>query len=538
MAKCTVIGSGPSGVHFALTALQNGHTVEMIDVGIESPEPVNPSDTFNQLKSNLDDPASYFLGSQNQGVLLPGKQEEFYGIPPSKAYALEGIPQHEVDTHDFDPMYSFARGGLAQMWTGGSYPFNNDELAPYPFNYNDIAPSYKRVAERIGINGLNDDLASIVPMHDNIQSPLKFDHHSALLMSRYENNREYFQKKLGCHMGRARQAVLSKDLGSRKACQYLGRCLWGCPTGSIYTPTATLKECMQYPTFTYQPDRYVTHFEYNDKDHIETVVTESTKDGQIEKVPVDRLILAGGTLGTSKIVLQSVYRKTGEVIKLQGLMDNRQILVPFLNLRMIGRPYEANTYQYNQLAMELENESPEETIHCLVTTLKTAMIHPVLEKFPLDLRTSLFLYRYIHAALGVVNVNFHDTRREGSYLTLDVRSNNKNPKLVIQYTPPEEEPDRIATMLKRIKKILWRLGCVVPPGMVFTRPMGASVHYAGTLPMVKNKEPWTVSEDCVSHDFDNLTIADGSSFPSLPAKNITFTLMANATRVAGNIGKA
>ena len=42
----------------------------------------------------------------------------------------------------------------------------------------------------------------------------------------------------------------------------------------------------------------------------------------------------------------------------------------------------------------------------------------------------------------------------------------------------------------------------------------------------------TSSKYCQSHDFDNLYIVDGTTFPFLPAKNITFTLMANAIRVA------
>ena len=35
-----------------------------------------------------------------------------------------------------------------------------------------------------------------------------------------------------------------------------------------------------------------------------------------------------------------------------------------------------------------------------------------------------------------------------------------------------------------------------------------------------------------SRDFENLYLADGITFPSLPAKNLTFSLMANAARVA------
>ena len=64
------------------------------------------------------------------------------------------------------------------------------------------------------------------------------------------------------------------------------------------------------------------------------------------------------------------------------------------------------------------------------------------------------------------------------------------------------------------------------------RPMGASVHYAGTLPMSKDAAPFTTTEFCQSRDLDNLFVVDGATFPFLPAKNITFTLMANAVRVA------
>jgi choline dehydrogenase-like flavoprotein len=65
--------------------------------------------------------------------------------------------------------------------------------------------------------------------------------------------------------------------------------------------------------------------------------------------------------------------------------------------------------------------------------------------------------------------------------------------------------------------------------------MGASVHYAGTLPMSVEDKPFTVTPGCRSRDVENLFVVDGSTFPFLPAKNITFSLMANAVRVAEEI---
>ena len=62
--------------------------------------------------------------------------------------------------------------------------------------------------------------------------------------------------------------------------------------------------------------------------------------------------------------------------------------------------------------------------------------------------------------------------------------------------------------------------------------MGASVHYAGLLPMSRQAGDQTTSPFCQSHDFENLFLVDGTTLPFLPAKNLTFTLMANAARVA------
>jgi choline dehydrogenase-like flavoprotein len=66
---------------------------------------------------------------------------------------------------------------------------------------------------------------------------------------------------------------------------------------------------------------------------------------------------------------------------------------------------------------------------------------------------------------------------------------------------------------------------------------GSSVHYGGTVPMQRAPGSFTCTPDCRSHDFRNLFFADGATFPFLPAKNLTFTLMANAIRVAESLSR-
>jgi hypothetical protein len=112
--------------------------------------------------------------------------------------------------------------------------------------------------------------------------------------------------------------------------------------------------------------------------------------------------------------MDSFFKNTGEIIKLHGLMDNRQILMPFVNLKMIGKQFNPQSYQYHQISMELDGESPKEYIDTQLTTLKTAMIHPVIQSMLFDLKTSLFIFKNIHAALGIASVSFNDFRRESN----------------------------------------------------------------------------------------------------------------------------
>ncbi len=530
--KVVVVGSGPSGMHFSLTALQKGYEVIMLDVGKPKPQAVNPWDGLAGLKEHLEDPVDYFLGKGFDSVIYPGTKGEYYGFPPSKQYVFSPISQYRLKSSGFSPLASFASGGLAEAWTGGVYPFNDTDLAEFPFTYNDIEPGYSEVARRIGVSGVQDDLEQLMPIHRFLQPPLNLDEHSSSLLRKYEKKKEMFNRRLGCIMGRARLATATENIEARQACSYLGRCLWGCPQDSFYTPSLTLRDCQQFDSFHYIPDQYVHYFKVSLQGKVSHLVTQNLKTNSIEEMEIESLVLAAGTLSTSRIFLEAIRKQTGKTVKLSGLMDNQQILVPFVSVDQIGKSFSNDTYQYHQIALGIESPQHTHPIHGLITTLKSALVHPLIHRMPCDLRSAIFLFRNLHAALGMVNVNLSDDRREENLLTLEVDEETNETKLRIDYKPGKQHESRISEAVGVVKKILRNLGGVVPPGMVHVRPMGASVHYAGTLPMSTRPQPLHVSPDCQSYDFNNLYIADGSTFPFLPAKNITFSLMANAVRVA------
>jgi choline dehydrogenase-like flavoprotein len=534
MTKLLIVGSGASAVHFALSVLKKGYEVTMLDVGFEKPSPVNPQDSFIELKTNLPDPVQYFLGKNFESVIFPDNELEFYGFPPTKNFIFKHPPRFQYRSNGFTPLFSFAQGGLAEAWTAGVYPFNDHELQDFPFGYKDLEPFYAKVAKRIGIMGTKDDLARFFPFHAQIMQPLNLDDHSKHLLTSYDQNKDYINTKFNCYLGRSRVATLSQDMFGRKGCSYCGRCLWGCPSGALYTPSLTMVQCKAFPNFKYIPGLLVNHFKINGNRRITSVIAESILDGTPHEFAADRVVLAAGTLASSKIFLDSIFKLTGEIITLKGLMDNRQVLVPFINLKMIGKPYNPKSYQYHQVCLGLKNKDPKEYVHAQITTLKTAMIHPIIQNLPFDLKTSISIFRNIHAALGVLNINFRESQRQENYLTLTTKHEPYDSRLLIHYTCDVNEQKKLQENIKTIRKVLWKLGCVAPAQMIHVRPMGASVHYTGTLPMSKAKNALTVSADCQSHDFENLFIVDGTTFPFLPAKNLTFTLMANAVRVAEN----
>ena len=537
MRSVLIVGSGASGVHFALSLLKKGYHVIMLDVGFQKPASVNPSDQWSSFKENLKDPVGYFLGKNFESVVFPGAGGEYYtkyyGFPPSKSHVFSQPESFHFSADGFVPLMSFAQGGLAEAWTGGAYPYNDDDLKEYPYKYSDIEPFYTEVAKRIGLIGVADDMSRFFPLHGNLLPPLQLDLNSQYLVQDYEKQKQAINRTIGGYLGRSRVTTQSIDTDLRKGCWYCGRCLWGCPTESLYTPSITLRECKQYPNFDYQPAMLVKHFRFNSDKRLTSIIAESIHDHTLCEFSADRYALAAGTLSSAKIFMDSIYRETGKIIKLTGLMDNRQILVPFFNLKMVGKPYNPNSYQYHQLAIGLiSNNRPEEYIHGQITTLKTALVHPVIQNLPMGIQTGSFFFRNTRSGLGVVNLNLWDRRRDSNYVTLKPDPQTTWTKLEISYSPAPEEIKIIDNAIKRSKKLLWKLSCIVPPGMIHIRPMGSSVHYSGILPMSGERKPYHTDRNCRSHDFENLYIIDGSTVPFLPAKNITFTLMANAVRIA------
>jgi len=532
-----VVGAGASGVHATLTLLERGAAVTLIDPGTPGRSYPHNGTPFSALPEVLADPAEFFLGTDFQAahVPKPSGRREYYGLPPSKDFVFDTPETSAFRPDGMAALRSFAAGGLAECWTAGAYTFDDDDLADWPINAADMAPFYDLVARRIGIGGAQDDLTAHMPLHAHMHDPVTLDTASAVLLDRYEHRRKDLIRKVPrFRLGRSRQATLSQDKGDRSGCSQCGRCLWGCPNGALYTPSLSLKDCQSYPGFTYLPGQLARRIEMDGTGRITGLICQPQIGGPEEILSASSYLLACGTLETGRLILESIRQRTGEIPYLGGLMDNRQILAPFYNLSLFGRRVPVDAYQYHQLAMGLTPTATRPYVHGQITTFTSGDLHPIIQQMPLSLPVANTVFQAIRAGLGVVNLNFSDTRRTDNTLTLDPGTGDR-PVLSARYRPPMGEAPMLADALKTVARAFRGLSAPVVPGMTHTRPMGSSVHYSGTLPMAETPAAFSTDKTGRSHDFGNLYVADGSVFPSLPAKNLTFTLMANASRIASGM---
>jgi choline dehydrogenase-like flavoprotein len=81
-------------------------------------------------------------------------------------------------------------------------------------------------------------------------------------------------------------------------------------------------------------------------------------------------------------------------------------------------------------------------------------------------------------------------------------------------------------------RLFRRAGFISHPGLSQYPTPGNGIHYAGTLPMsATSARPYQTDLRGRLNGTQRVYVADASVFPVLPAKNHTFTLMANAMRV-------
>jgi choline dehydrogenase-like flavoprotein len=520
-----VVGSGPGGVNAAAPLVEAGRRVLLLDYGNEDHDyrALVPHAPFSEVRRRDPHQHRYFLGDRFEGIPLGAVRVGAQLTPPRLHVLADTAARIPVASDTFAASVSLARGGLGAAWSAGVFPFSDDELHDMSLGIAELQPHYDAVAERIGVCGDHDDLAPFLPASPSMMPPLEVDSNAEAILARYGHHRQGLNAA-GFFLGRPRFAACTRRHRGRGPHAYLDMCYWADAGRSVYRPQWTLEELERSAHFTYLGRRFVHAFVEGDGGV--RVHATHADTGAAEVHEARALVLAAGTLGTAWIVLRSLGRYDTRV----PLLCNPYAYVPMLNLGMLGRAPRDRRHSLAQLtAIVRVAGARTRLVQAQVFSYRSLLTFKLMKEAPLAHRESLRILRLLLPALAILGVHHEDRPSPAKGCALRRGQGTDPDRLEIDYHPSADEPRTQRLDERRLLRGFRRLGCW-PLRTIRSAP-GASLHYAGTFPMTASDDALTCDRRSRLRATRAVYLADGSVFPWLPPKGLTFTLMANANRV-------
>ena len=525
-----IVGSGASAVNAAFPLVEAGLSVGMLDFGNQDRVygSLVPKDPFLNIRKTDSDQHRYFLGNQFEGVPLNPLRVGAQLTPPRQYIAQDAEVQVPIDSATFSPMTSLALGGMASAWGAGSFPYNDEDLKGFPISHKDLIFHYRRVVDRIGVSGEEDDLSPFIGDLQGMFPPLEMDQIAVSILEKYYRRREKL-KQAGFHMGKTRLAALSRKHRGRGPDQYLDMSFWGDSDRSVWRPLYSIQELQSHKNFIYLRPILIQSFK-EDQNGTVQVTGIHMENHEVQHHRAKKLVLGAGILGTTRIVLRSL-KQYG--VKLP-FVCNPYTYYPLLNLNMFGRRPTERTHSLAPLTVLFKpprGDSP--LIYGRVHSYRSLLNFKIIKEIPLPFREGMRVMKNLLPNLAILALDHEDHPTPDKYCFLKPGTSGHPDRMEIVYSLPRKDRDKQLQQEKKILGYFRKLGCIglkrVWPGY------GASLHYGGTLPMTHEEKDLTTTPLGRLRGTKAVYIVDSSVFPYLPSKGMTFTMMANADRIAEHI---
>lgn len=494
----------------------------MLDVGLKA-DPGNslPLKNLYEMRRDGDDVFDQIIGPRFEGMHNIFNE---YMSPKLKGPMLRYVTdlpagESRVQSKTFDTYSSYAKGGLAGAWGAGVLRFNDRDLRGFPFSAAELVGYYDVLTRHIGVCGVEDDLTPNFGPVDDLLPPLPLSPQGSAFLESYQKRRVRLQAQ-GITVGRTRPAILSRGHNGRDAYPFVGQDFFQPNIPAIYNPGYTLDELVARDEVTYRPGRLV--LSYRELADRVQVTTRNLATGETEIAEARFLMLGAGAINTAKIVLQS----NDDFETKLPVLDNAISFTPFVRPDRIGVPSDLQAFPGGELVMVYEGELFDEPIQSSVYGLMGTLRGDLLFQMPLSVTGNLAAVKYLVPAITVIQTFYPDDPSPQNVARL-----LPNGALSIEYAPK-----KLGVLERHLVSALRRMGYLSSTLLTQFPKAGGSIHYAGGLPMVAGAtKPYQTDTNCRLHGGQRVFIADAASFPRLPSKNLTFTIMANAMRVADHV---
>jgi len=528
-----IVGSGCSGSMVAQTLTDAGVDVTMLDSGTTGAAPNNPpvGRSFFDLRKNDPDQYKYFIGDRGQGINW-GEVSKGAQVTPPRLYMTNHVNKYlPLSSKTFSPLESLGYGGLGIGWGLQCWEYSDADLHKVGLNPADIRVAYDVVANRIGVSATRDEAANYtIGSLKHFQPSARADRNHKLLQKIYSRRKKSLQRK-GFYVGRTPLALITKKVGDRKAYRYLDTDYYSDADKSAWRPWITVDALKRKRNFHYVGNLLVTSFE--EKKDIVTVHALDVISGEKKEFLCHHLILASGAFGSARIVMRS----QGKIGSKVPVLSNPHSYIPCIQIRMLGRGYERKKLGFGQLSYFIDPNGDDSEISVASSySYQSLMLFRIIAQMPFNLADGRTLARFLTPGLIVMIAQHPDKASPHKYLKLvSDKDSPTGDRIDAHYELSQKDEDEW-NRRERMYVSLMRKLHVFAIKRVKTEH-GSGIHYAGTLPFSDTAAALHLDPSGRLHKTKHVYVADSSGFKFLPAKGLTFTLMANAHVVAKNILK-
>ena len=527
-----VVGSGPSGALCAMRLVEKGVRVKMLDVGNcdNKYSDLIPDESFDTIRRNDSGQSRYFLGDNLEG-LPKGNVRVGAQLTPPRQFVIQDVDRYlAYSGSGFDPMQSLALGGLGAAWGGACFTYTRKELEDVGIYTDGFGRHYNEVARAIGISGTSEDDISenCFSGLEDPQMPSIVDANAKKLLSIYHSRRDFFKRR-GLKLGRTPLALLTQKRQGREANPYFDMDFWSESRRSIFRPQYLIEDLEKEHNFQLNTGQLALSFEDLGERGV-NVRYRDLSNGCIRNIVAQRLVLAAGAINTARIALNS-FELPGYSVP---LLCNPYTYIPCLFWRRLGGKSSDRRHSLSQLCTIYHPSFLPDQLIAQIYSYRSLLLFKLVKEMPLPPWAGLLVARLLVQSLVIMGV--HHVDKPGNSKMLSIRSIERSslPEVEFAYQRTKaEEMVRFQAELA-LKRLVMRLG-LLPLGQIDPGP-ASSIHYAGTIPSSANENSrWGTSTNGYIYRAPNVFVADSASWRFLPAKGLTFTLMANAIRVAEQV---
>lgn len=513
-----IVGSGPAGI--AAARRLEGPGTSLVDVADE-PDETFPFDTLQAaLASGRTD---LILGSCWEMLANLRDPQEIH--PKLRARALRHVMRgEEFRVHGLDGGVllrgrgSHAAGGMGNAWGAQLLRYTDADLrhaGNWPIGSDDLSKHYADLEAHIGIAGQRDDLAAFLGESESLLPPTPIVPAAEHILSRYAARRAKGRRS-ALRLGRARLAVLPQPYRGRPACNFGEIDFFSTGQPGIYTPRRTLAELKQRSRLRYFERHRVLAF-LESPDHVDVEV-EQIDTGKLVQMRTRHLLLGCGAIQTARLVLLS----KGEHGRSLPFVDHNPTLLPLFAPMMFGSRLPDHSLPV-QLVGTLDVPDARDMISFYYPG--GMLWSDLLPDIPLPFDAARKLLAVIMGGMLVAQI--WETSQPTGANRLRLANDGS-----VRIDYPDRRPwPRMRAFLSSLRE----LGCLSSASFATLSPPTWGFHHAATLPMGNQPKPFETHVDGRLWDSRRVRIIDASVFPSLPAKNHSLTIMANASRIADEV---